>query len=395
MNSEIGRQMKIFKGAAAVCVWCTRCLFPDLSKTIEEFLRQDDPAHPDSIIQWMTPDIVQYLTRDPWFSSLWTLQEAWLRRDARLLTREGKMWPQPVPLLKDLVWTFGIEYSHFTDRDDDEAVHMRNLLEKSGLAELEEVHHPLGLLYAARHRTARYEKDRFYGIMQIFDLRLGKSRPGADPQHDFTISELEDELGEHLLKEEPIMSQIFNPTIEPSHGKRWRPAWNFRTPSAAFYRSPNIIAVPKIELSTIRLHGHLWGYFRGRTCALNQISRVWSKQRNDPDVWLDWEAEFEEVTDHKPKNPRKHTVSKELALIQSRSEAIVAILGRFSGGNKMETLGLILDRLHGDLDGVVRWNRLGFCIWRDAGWGGDITPEESSFLKGDTEHWVSREGAFG
>lgn len=48
----------------------------------------------------------------------------------------------------------------------------------------------LALLTAAGNSTTRQEEDRVYGIMQVFEFRLGSSAPGIEEHSKFTLEEL-------------------------------------------------------------------------------------------------------------------------------------------------------------------------------------------------------------
>ncbi|KAK8074099.1 hypothetical protein PG994_004998 [Apiospora phragmitis] len=74
---------------------------------------------------------------------------------------------------------------------------------------------PFSLLAASSRRNPYSEVDRVYGIMQVFDLRLGKSAPEilaleekARKKIGFTLEELELQLAEALLLKYPIFSQL-------------------------------------------------------------------------------------------------------------------------------------------------------------------------------------------
>lgn len=62
------------------------------------------------------------------------------------------------------------------------------------------------------------ELDRIYGIMQVFGLALGSS---AEPDKDFTLNDLEDQLGEALNKINPVLAQSFVHLCDPRYNRRW------------------------------------------------------------------------------------------------------------------------------------------------------------------------------
>lgn len=103
---ETGRQAAIFEGAQSSYVWLNylktvhlRSLFGML-ETIAFELDRDilDPSHNQSSApvitrsRWLesaTTTVQSIFQNDPWFTSLWTLQETFLRQDAILLSREA------------------------------------------------------------------------------------------------------------------------------------------------------------------------------------------------------------------------------------------------------------------------------------------------------------------
>lgn len=100
---------------------------------------------------------------------------------------------------------------------------LRSAIEETGFIEL--IHGcPTGLLAMAQYRQTGpdNEVDRVYGIMQVFGLQVGKSRPGVQPCRDFTLEELEDDLGSALMEKDPILSQLYIYRTPPPLGKGWR-----------------------------------------------------------------------------------------------------------------------------------------------------------------------------
>lgn len=63
------------------------------------------------------------------------------------------------------------------------------------------------LLAVSRHRNPWRPEDHVYGIMQVFDIRLGGSTPEVIRLNN-SVEELVDQLGVELLKKYPISSQL-------------------------------------------------------------------------------------------------------------------------------------------------------------------------------------------
>lgn len=96
--SEIGRQAKIFRGAMDVFVWLTSFNTSSMAtwssdmKDLSGIDYREESLKKDSYIHtWIDRayHIIRGFTSDPWFSSLWTLQEAFLCPYAVILCRDG------------------------------------------------------------------------------------------------------------------------------------------------------------------------------------------------------------------------------------------------------------------------------------------------------------------
>lgn len=250
--SEIGRQAKIFSGACDVYIWLNtlkwgaliNLFFHDRSQ--EEYEATSDMNSREQIVDLNdipSAAFVDYLLTDPWFTSLWTLQEAYLCPEAFIMTKDVKnsLWSdrapdgaRPAMDLKTLLDVFQITWAYAGSRLRDEFTlapnwnesalgEIRRSIEKSGLLELAD-RCPTALLTAARHRKTgpKNTTDRVYGIMQVFGLRLGKSRPGARTDDSYTLEDLEDELGVALMTNDPMLSQLHVYQTTPPIGKGWR-----------------------------------------------------------------------------------------------------------------------------------------------------------------------------
>jgi Heterokaryon incompatibility protein (HET) len=100
---EIGRQAMIFQHATAACIWLSHTDGDPLSQMIKDItacseIRPDMPnnaKHLELMENWLQlwlTKILEHLKEildEPWFTSLWTLQEAYLRPFGLLLSREG------------------------------------------------------------------------------------------------------------------------------------------------------------------------------------------------------------------------------------------------------------------------------------------------------------------
>lgn len=239
-TAEVGRQADIFRGAHNVFVWLTT--FSGLQLT-ENLTAISIPRGLDPNARLPRPlDTIQQslelLTRDPWFSSLWTLQEAFIRQDALFLARDGQLAADAVlavvdglnfpfcfrvlvRICSDLVRFINEEVWDLNSETTVEAsTRHQTLVRRIGVTSGLQEGNPLAAFIASGQRTTSREPDRVYGIQQVFGFRLGSTAVGAS-QRDFTRSELEVQLGQEIIKRFPLMSQLFV-TVEPvEFGKNW------------------------------------------------------------------------------------------------------------------------------------------------------------------------------
>lgn len=283
--AEVGRQASIFSKAKAVGVWLTtlphHVLHPALATITLSSLIHGSPSLGDGGAHELYKAVTR-LFDDPWFSSLWTLQEAFLRQDAHLLNREGLpvllppgIWngsssPLVVgasqePVEGSLCTTSWNEYFHklyaeigLTSEstqfpiEEKGAFHedLRLLWEamdswalspltiaqsnrqetflaitdtiiKSGLPGIGHGN-PLAVYTSAFARTTLRMEDRIYGIQQIFKVRVGTSVPNYTAGMALTLSELEVQFGEKLLQDHPVLSQMYVLPRPVPLGTGWR-----------------------------------------------------------------------------------------------------------------------------------------------------------------------------
>lgn len=429
--AEIGRQAKIFRGASVVFAWLTSHLdaleeeFPDAEQALDSLGNSPDAGTgPDQSSGQRVADFFSFLTRDPWFSSLWTLQEAFLCPEAIFITRKARLWSpvegkEEMLRLKDIVGMIDMLHGGLYYDDRDQLIHhipgFLTILERSGLLGLL-IQIPIILLSVAQYRKTSpiNETDRVYGIMQVFNMRLGKSRPNADPTKDFTLSELEDELGEDLLKQQPVMSQLHIFTERPDVGKGWRVGRRSRMAndlnSDVYYdlNHTSHIKTSSAVLSTTSMNGTLWGTFSGPTCAFSVLCTAWGSYRKP---WREHEIPMEIELDCTPPRRFSYTqhdyhINRARALTHDRPDATVLMLGQCMNTHygvrpttPCHTVGLILAPYDGDREAQNSkrcWQRIGICTWRphdfdDGGYDADV----DSFLWGSSGDWTMADGFFG
>lgn len=319
---EIGRQGGIFRRAARVGVWLSRAVVDDAQLAcLREFFHvsrsRDMKLRLESLQDHECSRLlscVHEVLSDPWFSSLWTLQEAYLSPSPSISLIGGL--GQALTMGDDhrLVILSNLRnISRFVVQLRQRAVlqdHVRQLLdevdalyEASGLQSLTDMRYERELLACARHRKTTREHDRVYGIMQVFGYRLGASRPGCE-ENSYTLEELLDQLGTALLSHYPIESQLYVLRSPAKAGAAWRIGMDTAVPRSfrnfgtvmgravvetieLGYRVEETYeadAGPVPRLDTQRVRGCLYGKFDGRICPWGVLWPIWTAMNEHCDV---------------------------------------------------------------------------------------------------------------
>ena len=248
---EVGRQASIFKNAHQVFVWLShlqRDILTSAVATIQksgldlrDYVDKPSTSFPINDVISSLHKELNVIFADPWFSSLWTLQEVILRNDAIALSKEAEA----------IVWDIG-QYTYLTmfinhcqnvfhdlecvDKKMEEYTRQDLSLE-SGRQEIEKKvgemkqlilqagfyflhsNNPNVQYGIARYRRTSRDDDRVYAIMQIYDLRVGISiRPKERPP----LAELIDEFAAAINQKCPILGQMFVHARAPQLFKSWR-----------------------------------------------------------------------------------------------------------------------------------------------------------------------------
>ncbi|KAH0536393.1 hypothetical protein FGG08_006743 [Glutinoglossum americanum] len=293
---EVGKQVGIFRGAHRVYVWLNRLAPSELQRCLDDVFQHGPELHYEKsgpgVLQCLQTLVgaFEILFSDPWFSSLWTLQESILRRDAMILSREAS----PVLLgfrdgnaflaslisacqniYKDCARVRTKYSSFFHDPSIKEtADKLYSMIEQVGFQFLY-CSNPNMQYGAARFRKTSREEDRIYGIMQIYGLDIGSS---SSPDHKPVLEQLEDKFGKALISRSPILSQMFTHVQTPPHGKSWRITQHSRVPeelevyyppaafSASTSESHPSPEIPHCQITThpisgqIRVSGKSWPF---------------------------------------------------------------------------------------------------------------------------------------
>ena len=311
--AEVGRQAVIFDKAKHVVAWLGTIpistlnpLLSDLDRltTIVGDLVRSKGDLQSASAQHILDQTYTQLTRlssDPWFSSLWTLQEVYLRSDTVLMSSDGVIATAPreptapvpksgVPLHAD-VWTLlefyenvsmGIEEPTISSGTYDKIVEvMRN----SGLSALATTS-ALAAYTATDHRTCIKDEDRVYGIQQIFGARVGTSALNNPLGASYSRVQLEIQLGEHLLRHMPVLSQLHLFTEPAPFGMAWLVSRKSSVPTdlmgvvatrGAAQQTDLSEETSLCKLSIAKVGQDTWGHFKGLYCSFSSLHQQSTK----------------------------------------------------------------------------------------------------------------------
>ncbi|KAL8811730.1 MAG: hypothetical protein Q9200_001563 [Gallowayella weberi] len=448
--AEIGRQAVIFEGAHRVFIWLTKLCEDTLTNTMDILVRsceakKESGRSRGDLMDWTgaARASLDDLFIDPWFTSLWTLQEAFLCPRAYLVPLEAsliRLTPNqkgdrlPVTLatlcsisaaLAEIVAAERASVSKSWQADMTNASLLRQerflddvngMLIQRGVTALAS-RSPIALYNAAQYRRTRDDKDRVYGIQQVFGFRLGASAPGCnelDPKA-FNRHNLEDQLGAALVENYPVASQLHNFTEPADEGTGWRISSSSIVPRLEIKTSFwSLQFHASCKITTDKVKGQRHGLFDGQICDLAPLAESWRETHSDPHIkallggrspqQMILDTVFEDKSKARynlknkirstddgpeglvwgsnsndrvvPRGERQHRlVSALIRLIGEHFDGaplVVLLLGSFADVAKDETLdapphdkyhvGLILTHL--TREAVTTWTRLGICIWQ-------------------------------
>ena len=334
---EIGKQAGIFQNAKEAYIWLHGATISTLQRLCDSLLalaarldgEQTKVVHFNSehqtTIHWDENDIdsdimvgektylpeclsdstwiqslsetLQDLTADVWFSSLWTLQEAFLRPEALVLSREGVKVQREgfgeISLALILMTMGEIElYAGKARRLSKRSeaarasltalVQVERTIEKIGLGAW---NNPNVLYHSAKFRQTRGgpdDVDRVYGIMQVFGLRLGEA---AKPGRQFTLLELETEFAIEMMALSPIWAQLFSHKEPAPLGSCWRITQHSHMPQALTF-----VSARPASTCSIRMEEDMRPVFRGMRCLFPTLVLIWRRMAI-PLPWTIWGVE--------------------------------------------------------------------------------------------------------
>ncbi|KAL2836447.1 hypothetical protein BJY01DRAFT_251947 [Aspergillus pseudoustus] len=327
-KAEVGRQARIFRIAHEVYVWLSRTSYSDITylrQSLRSYIAPSDGwGYPRTVSQtqeWRlrcqeVHNVVRQFVKDPWFSSLWTLQEAFLCSTGLFLSLDGScvgfssgiLMAELAEICNISRTALRLQSTTGGDKSDlQQTENLLDLIESIGAEGLSSGN-PMAVLTAVRFRKASKDVDTVYGIMQVFGdaCRVGEAAPETRHlDHQYTLCDLQDELGHILLCQYPMLSQMHIHLDPPPVGKGWRvcgrsaealatlglhagvhrrpargdPSYRPEDFGHGDPRYPYDIGgmVSTCRLGTATLDGVTWGKFTGRACAFDHLQQEWSR----------------------------------------------------------------------------------------------------------------------
>jgi hypothetical protein len=398
-KEEIGNQVGIFHRAQSAFIWLHQLSTEQLREGIDAVRRAKEAqnATGDQVRK------IEVLCRDPWFSSLWTLQEAYLRKSAILLSNNGTAVFTSSGTLATLQWL--VDYCEHPWAQA--AGYIKQVIQTSGLDRLA-ARNPVVLLAAARYRETTRPLDRVYGIMQVFGLKLGQDRQSsrADRRPEPRLSDLEVELSQELNIRSPALAQTFIHVERAAVGQAWRLQLGVVTPATRSQRKtflrpgldltqivpPDFFNVQEVQESENRARIFFvegLPIFEGYSIPLESLLAMWQMElpadQPDPqiDEWMPYMNDLthsiymDNVNDVRgmerirsvPPDPAFMNYNRPLILAQDLTDLFpqrlrTLILGKLTDGKDQVFVGIIAMRETMRENATpAQWRRIGICTW--------------------------------
>ena len=299
---EVGRQGIIFKRARRAYIWLNKYEPEIIQQHMQMLLScgyQAATGHIDPLeAAQIMVDNLSLILQDPWFSSLWTLQESFLQRHAIMLNKRGK------PITTDGPWIGESPNCQLLDISGvcsiartilDQAINAEQAGYQDGsispqsetLNTLRAIIHRSGIDFmlcpnpniqyaAAGFRKTTRPDDRIYAIMQAYGYRLGNSATSIRKLKKFGLEELELQFLKTLNSQSSVLGQAFQHLAIPVRGQSWCITNNIHVPERF-----HMIVVHENFLSancTITVRSRAEAYFNGMVCTLDELSGFWQSR---------------------------------------------------------------------------------------------------------------------
>jgi hypothetical protein len=244
-DEEVGRQAGIFRRAQQSYIWLHNTSTQDLSNAINTIVEFDPRDNEDRGMSYNSMTAERILFSDRWFSSLWTLQEAYLSPRALFLSRAGELIQtnsgrRPTPITLSQLASkcralYRVPSRQFSNQNSP--------LQLSGLPQLHSANRMV-LITLASQRTISDSTQRINGIMQVYNLKLGAS---ATPKQRPDLPAMATQLSAELNQRSPVLAQCFiHRAAADNPGRAWQVTLN------AVQRNAPVVGRPRHPEDTTR-----------------------------------------------------------------------------------------------------------------------------------------------
>ncbi|KAI1750662.1 hypothetical protein F4782DRAFT_509091 [Xylaria castorea] len=436
--AEVGRQAAIFRGASNVYIWLSRTSDSVLKPALEELHHLVfsikmiiSGASPKDVLARdkveRIRDRLSLILVDPWFSSLWTLQEAFLCPNAWMIGREADSAMSAIhedPSIRtlhhllELCRLLSANYVAISEPPREPYEEALNIMRSTGMLAMTSGS-ALAVYGASAYRQATLNEDRIYGIQQIFGFRLGNSGVATGPIENVPLRELEFQFGKHLLESHPVLSQMHVFPKPAPVGSSWLLSKMSLTPLHLNADAADVVGLPSqrserasCKLSVRKVEGTTWATFEGLVCDYVHFSTICTVAEDiegytliftylprQVTLYLDATSELpplDETLDDVEYRHRGNKRAEWLAKVFPDDQLKVLLLGSRTGNNvtlnSTVMIGLLL--LRKDSLGLHHHRRLGFCSWHVNNRLLDDNPK-LLVLEGSGPLWVKAAGLFG
>jgi hypothetical protein len=416
---EIGRQASIFEGAEQAFVWLHQWDDEQLSTQVrqleelhsalkdhslsysdsdsEMLSNADDDDVPECFANasWITSafQCLETWRSEPWFTSLWTVQEMYHKPSATLLSKSAstttvrnqpatlRWFMECVDAINDGIRSLSYDAPFPKHLDQPRLTDVLVAADRLGVCS-QIWDNSCTVFAATRHRTAWEPLDRIYGIMQVFGLRLGEA---AEPNRTFTLHQLKLQLVAAITQRSPVFAQLFVHAQPPAPNETWMISEFSYTPMRLQFRDlrPEPLCEIAVDQDTST------ATFRGTACAFKDFATMYkrvasatdvSESRTWQDVMFDAHTELLDILPPDILDQNRTQVDKfhetagllgdtfgdrlvllSLGILQDADHRLQD--GEFESEDRDLGIGMLALRVDGQGSEVLR--RIGLCIWHE------------------------------
>lgn len=403
---EIRKTPGIFANASVAFVWLCRVPMHELRKSWDFWKKVLKHQYSDgglindleSILA--LEDAASIFLDDPWFSSLWSLQDEGIRKDAFFLSREGEVAETDMIPCNVHSIQLGLSIMSSTLSNNSRQRGSPNA-QSQGIADRIKLRldnagvpqpgsNPNLLYIASTRRLASQRTDSIYAIMGLYNIQVGAAQ---DPSRQYTLSELEEQFAIALNRKSFFLGQLFVHLETPAPGQSWKIAQTARVPKGFDQWTPRHVTddcvldarpgAPAHVSANITSFESLVQYWKVRLEGLSDT------KRNDQLLVVvdDYICQTERAI---PTYDSKNSASWTATDFMHTQETVDWLLAKFGGcrlsvlmlgglsfraGLYEECFGLLI--LHDETD-RSRCRRIGLCKWEGNDYFGNMGVSEEA-----------------